>query len=164
MALSGSALLMIVGFVIGPAYFFYCETFTGRTIEKASGRSIQLDLDPSMNPVGIQATGRPERVNRGFTAVLYQERRQVWQKSFSISAEKPGESPMWSSTTVVLGTVDVPSAGAYELLVSGSGTVELEIRRNVRRAHMGVVWTGVAMFFLGLLISVMGRRAEELKS
>jgi cytochrome c biogenesis factor len=42
-------------------------------------------------------------------------------------------------------------------MVSGSSSIQVEIRRNVRDPNMVVVWAGVVMLALGLLIRFSSR-------
>jgi hypothetical protein len=152
---SGTVWLIIIGILIGPAYFFYCEMFSGRVVAKGSGALLQADLDPSMNPVSILAHGYSDRRVQTFQAVLRLGRSEVWRKGFSISAhDRDGTR---SSNTVGLGTLRISSPGAYELMVYGSSSIQVEIRRNVRDPNMAVVWAGVVMLVLGLLIRLSSR-------
>ena len=67
----------------------------------------------------------------------------------------PGPDQRWSE---LVATIDVPAAGAYtfvleevappELPLAGIG---LQVRRNVVRARMEVVWAGVALLVAGVV-------------
>jgi hypothetical protein len=153
--LNATAWLIIVGILVGPAYFFYCEMFSGRVVAKGSGALLAIDLEPAMNPVSIQAHGYSDRRMQSFHAVLRLGRTEIWKKAFSISAHDMKDAP--SSTTVGLGMAKVPSAGTYELMVTGGGSIQVEVRRNAREPNMLVVWSGVALLALGLLLGFYSR-------
>jgi hypothetical protein len=126
-------------------------------------KPVELALDPAMNTVGLvlvfEVVGdvrvEPVRGNV-YQALLLADGSPVLEKQVSIRrGANPGPDQRWSE---LVATIDVPAAGAYtfvleevappELPLAGIG---LQVRRNVVRARMEVVWAGVALLVAGVV-------------
>ena len=126
-------------------------------------KPVELELDPAMNTVGLalvfEVVGdvrvEPVRGN-AYQALLLAEGTPLVEKQVAISrGANPGPDQLWSE---LVATVDVPSAGTYTFVLAETKPPELpltgislQVRRNVVRARMEVVWSGVALLVAGVV-------------
>lgn len=188
-----SILLILIGLVLGPAYYAWASFFSGGKVaelrlgEKGtrftlpSGdvmrfsnanafQPVELALDPAMNTVGLvlvfEVVGdvRVEPV-RGdaYQALLLANGHPLLQKQVSISrGSHQGPDQRWSE---LVATIDVPHPGTYTFVLEEAKPPELplagitlQVRRNVVRARMEVVWSGVALLVAGILSVFLASR------
>jgi hypothetical protein len=126
-------------------------------------KPVELELDPAMNTVGLalvfEVVGdvrvEPVRAN-AYQALLLGQGAPLVEKQVAISrGANPGPDQLWSE---LVATVDVPSAGTYTFVLAETKPPELpltgislQVRRNVVRARMEVVWSGVALLVAGVV-------------
>lgn len=126
-------------------------------------KPVELELDPAMNTVGLalvfEVVGdvrvEPVRGN-AYQALLLAAGAPLVEKQVAISrGANPGPDQLWSE---LVATVDVPSAGTYTFVLAETKPPELpltgislQVRRNVVRARMEVVWSGVALLVAGVV-------------
>jgi hypothetical protein len=133
-------------------------------------RPVELALDPAMNTVGLvlvfEVVGdvhvEPVRGN-AYRTLLLADGDPLVEKQVTISrGANPGPDQRRSE---LVATVDVPRAGTYTFVLEETRPVELplrsiglEVRRNVVRARMDVVWAGVAMLTAGVVAFFVATR------
>jgi len=116
-----------------------------------------------MNTVGLalvfEVVGdvrvEPVRGN-AYAALLLAGASPLVEKQVSISrGPNPGPNQLWSE---LVATVDVPTAGTYTFVLEETAPPELpvagialQVRRNVVRARMELVWSGVALLVAGVV-------------
>jgi len=126
-------------------------------------KPVELALDPAMNTVGLalvfEVVGdvrvEPVRGN-AYAALLFAGASPLVEKQVSISrGPNPGPNQLWSE---LVATVDVPTAGTYTFVLEETkppelplADIRLQVRRNVVRARMEIVWSGVAMLVAGVI-------------
>ncbi len=126
-------------------------------------KPVELELDPAMNTVGLalvfEVVGdvrvEPVRGN-AYQALLLAAGAPLVEKQVAISrGANPGPDQLWSE---LVATIDVPSAGTYTFVLAETKPPELpltgislQVRRNVVRARMEVVWSGVALLVAGVV-------------
>jgi hypothetical protein len=104
----------------------------------------------------------PVRGN-AYQALLLADGTPVVEKRVAISrGTNPSPDQRWSE---LVATVDVPSARTYtfvleetdlpELPIAG---ISLQVRRNVVRARLELVWAGVALLVAGILTLFVATR------
>ena len=126
-------------------------------------KPVEIPLDPAMNTVGIalvfEVVGdvrvEPVRGN-AYQALLLADGNPLVQKRVTISrGTSQGPDQRWSE---LVATVDVPSARTYTFVLEETSAPELpltgislQVRRNVVRARMELVWAGVALLVAGIV-------------
>lgn len=124
---------------------------------------VELALEPQMNTVGLvlvfEVVGdvrvEPVRGN-AYRALLLADGAPMVQKQVSIRrGSNPGPDQRWSELAA---TFEVPHAGKYVFVLEETAPPELplagvtlEVRRNVVRPMMQLVWAGVALLVAGVL-------------
>lgn len=135
-------------------------------------KPVELALDPAMNPVGLvlgfEVVGdvhmEPVRRN-AYHALLLAGATPVVQKQVTIGrGTELGPNQRWSE---LVATLDVPAAGDYMFVLEEVAPPELplagitiEVRRNVLRPNMDVVWAGVALLVAGVVGFFLAGRGE----
>jgi hypothetical protein len=133
-------------------------------------KPVELQLDPAMNTVGLalvfEVVGdvrvEPVRGN-AYQALLLADGTPLVEKRVAISrGTNPGPDQRWSE---LVATIDVPSAGTYTFVLEETEPPELpltgislQVRRNVVRVRMEVVWAGVALLVAGIVAFFVGTR------
>jgi hypothetical protein len=136
-------------------------------------KPVELALDPAMNTVGLalvfEVVGdvrvEPVRGN-AYRALLLADGNPLVEKKVTLSrGTNPGPDQHWSE---LVATVDVPSAGTYTFVLAETAPAELplagitlQVRRNVVRARMEVVWTGVALLVAGIVAFFVATRRSR---
>ena len=124
---------------------------------------VELALDPKMNSVGLvllfEVVGdvrvEPVRGN-AYRALLLADGTPVVEKPVTIRrGTNQGPDQRWSELAAI---VDVPSAGKYAFVLEETAPPELplagitlEVRRNIVRPMMQLVWAGVALLVAGII-------------
>jgi hypothetical protein len=173
-----AALMLAGGLIAGPGYYLYCTQFSGKQVGKfelsrsaQAGKfsSVEVELDPSMNPVGMGWSGQvaPEimfghSIWNSYKATLYLGERRIMADDFSLSLGEKDRSVEWK--WVSLGSASVPATGRYRLGVEElakpqfrvSG-MQIEFRRNVLPPNIAIAISGSGVAIAGfLLIFVVG--------
>jgi hypothetical protein len=180
---NAASLLIVLGVLIGPAYYYFCEALSGRTAEThalterasrwelpdgtilrlRSGlayKPVPLDLDPEMNSYRLRLTfdiaqtgDVPIAARNNYQLSLLEGDTAVLQRS--IEVDGGGEA------TRVLDVFDVFYAGRYVLLLEEIGTPPLEARgvsvellNRVEKPRMWIAWSGVVLLGFGLALAV----------
>jgi hypothetical protein len=126
-------------------------------------KPVEVALDPAMNMVGLalifevvgDVRAEPVRGN-AYQALLLAAGTPLVAKQVTIRrGTEQGPDQRWLE---LVATVDVPAAGTYTFVLKETATPELplagislQVRRNVVRARMEVVWTGVALLVAGVI-------------
>ncbi|MET0217447.1 MAG: hypothetical protein ABW205_05885 [Burkholderiales bacterium] len=124
---------------------------------------VELALDPAMNPVGLvlvfEVVGdvrmEPVRGNE-YHALLLADALPVVEKQVTI--RRGTEQGPNQHRSELVATLDVPAAGKYDFVLEETASPELplagitlEVRRNVLRPDMDLVWAGVALLVAGVV-------------
>lgn len=172
-------LLTVLGLILGPGYYLYCEHLSGREApplelkERAdrwqladgsimrfrSGqayRPVPLDLDPERNLVRLRLSfampaAPPSRTDTEYQASLFDLDQPLMQRILRLPA-KPG-----GVHTIVLGTIVVRTPAEHLFVLEEIGNpvlpaaqVLLRVRESVEQPFMPLVWGGVAMLLSGI--------------
>lgn len=178
---NAASLLIVLGVLIGPAYYYFCEALSGRTAEThalterasrwelpdgtilrlRSGlayKPVPLDLDPEMNSYRLRLTfdiaqpgDAPDTARNTYQLSLLEGDTTVLQRS--IEVDGGGE------TTRTLDVFDVFYAGRYVLLLEEIGApplqargVTVELLNRVEKPRMWIAWSGVVLLGFGLAL------------
>ncbi|HWH47280.1 MAG TPA: hypothetical protein VN664_05715 [Burkholderiales bacterium] len=172
-------LLIVLGTILGPVYFAYCEYLSGETAEMHTltdradrwelpdgvilrfrgglgYRPVVLKLTPELNLYRFRFTFDAGHPGSKESANDYQVRLQqgdidIYQHSFRVAG----------SGTLALDPLAIPYGGSYVLLLEEASLpqlqvagVKLEIRTRVEKVRMWLVWGGLAMLALGAAIVI----------
>jgi hypothetical protein len=186
-----TALLIVLGFILGPAYFAYCEYLSGTNAEThvlterarrwtlddgtilrlRSGmgyKPLTIALDPELNRYRLRLTF--EMAPRE-SATIEKNKYQVsvlegdlglFERSFEIDGT--------GSVRVTLDPMEALYVGNFVLLLEEIGTpplpvskVTLQVRNRVEKPLMWMAWSGVVMFAFGLGIVIRDLISGKLK-
>ena len=126
-------------------------------------KPVELALDPAMNTVGLvlvfEVVGdvhvEPVRSN-AYRAHLLVEGSPLVEKQVTIG-RGTSQGPDQRRSELVA-TIDVPGAATYTFVLEETrppelplAGISLQVRRNVVRARMEVVWSGVALLVAGVV-------------
>jgi hypothetical protein len=175
-----AAWMLAIGLMLGPVYFILSNYILGEpgasfvltelgsrwTLPDgailhyprgAAYRPVEMQLDPEMNPIGLQlifeaaAGARQGEGADDYQATLLQADQPILQRPLQVSLE-PG-----ARKTIKAGTLEVYYPGAYIFVLEAPGTphvalsrVTLDIRRHAQTPIMALVWLGGAMTVAGL--------------
>jgi hypothetical protein len=184
-------LLIVLGFILGPAYFAYCEYLSGTNAEThvlterasrwtlddgtilrlRSGmgyKPLTIALDPELNRYRLRLTF--EMAPRE-SATIEKNKYQVsvlegdlglFERSFEIAGT--------GSVRVTLDPMEALYVGNFVLLLEEIGTpplpvskVTLQVRNRVEKPLMWMAWSGVVMFAFGLGIVIRDLISGKLK-
>ena len=172
-------LLIVLGTILGPVYFAYCEYLSGETAEMHTlteradrwelpdgailrfrgglgYRPVVLKLAPELNLYRLRFTldaARPESKGAGndYQVRLLQGDVDIYQRSFRVGG----------NGTMAMDPMAIPYGGTYVLLLEEAGLpqlqvagVKLEVRTRVEKVRMWLVWGGLAMLALGAAIVI----------
>ena len=172
-------LLIVLGTILGPVYFAYCEYLSGETAEMHTlsdradrwelpdgailrfrgglgYRPVVLKLKPELNLYRFRLTfdaGQPGSKESGndYQVRLQQGDIDIYQHSFRVAG----------SGTLALDPPAIPYGGSYVLLLEEASlpqlqvaNVKLEIRTRVEKVRMWLVWGGLALLALGAAIVI----------
>ena len=153
--LAFSIVLAIVGALLGPGYYLYCEYFSGRTVGVyRTGEQSTFRLEPQMNPITI-TFGVPHGAasSEYYWATLDSGGRRVAATSFHASSDA-------AVASASLVDIRVEHPGDYILRIGRSRSpqqalhgIEFKVRRNTRTADLRVAGIGVVLLVLGLVLS-----------
>ena len=157
-----SVLMVIVGVIAGPIYYFYCDSFSGKKVGTFyTGDQPGLDLDPQMNPVSIGVTLYPSGLmDQYYVASLHLDNRRIAATSTHVSSDA-------TASSFTLAQINVPRAGTYHFKIEPSRPglkllgVKYNVRRNTKVANLMIVLTGVVVFFLGCILNATEARYRE---
>lgn len=177
-------ILMLLGILLGPAYYAYCVLFSGQVAqtigfsERASRwttadgsilrftnglayKPVSLFLSPGMNAVVL-------RMHFDFDEYAIQEsagelKYQMYlsESDHTILERVASIAPARAGTqTVDFGPLEIPYAGDYEFVLSEVGEranapgLTMDVIEKARVPIMNVVWVGMGMMIVALIISV----------
>lgn len=176
-----AVLLIVIGLLLGPAYYAFCQYFSGQTAEThtlteranrwelpdgailrlKSGlayKPVLLELSPEQNRYRLRFTfdvtrGNPipSGVRNSYQVSLMEGDVTVLERSIEI-----GES---GAVSKMLDPIEISYPGNYVLLLEEIGTpplgvsgVTLELLNRVESPRMVVVWCGIVMLGFGLVL------------
>jgi len=174
-----AAWMLAIGLMLGPVYFVLTTYILGEPgasfvlrergsrwtlpdgaivhfARGAAYRPVEVQLEPEMNPIGLQLVFQAAAARQGngaddYQATLLQGDQAILQRPLQIALQ-PGETK-----TVNAGSLEVYYPGAYMFVLEAPSTprvplaqVTLDIRRNVQTPIMTIVWLGLAMTAAGL--------------
>lgn len=170
-----SLLLLVVGLILGPAYWVYAKFYTGKqtamlTLGKAEGpaekwRSAPFELKPEMAPAGLIL-----HVDASFAPSMDESRPPLDRYNVTLSREgvmakplmitlKAGNAangnPVFKEHLLFMQAVQ---GGSYQLEVTPASEpvmkiekMRLELRQNLSEPNSQVVTGGIIALVLGLL-------------
>ena len=177
-------LLLVLGVLLGPAYYAYCLLISGdttRTIamtERASRwtmadgsilrfsnglayKPVTLLLTPEMNSVMFrlefdfdQNAAAPPNGALKYEASLAESDQTVLERPIQLEAANSG------TQTVDIGPVEVPYAADYMFLLVEVGDiatpakVNLEVIEKMQSPVMSIVWAGMGLLIAALIVSL----------
>lgn len=171
-----SLLLLIVGLIVGPAYWIYAKFYTGSqaallTLEKADAtptaiwRSPEFSLTPDMAPAGLilNAGGsfspnmdesRPPKDR--YAAILFKDGEAAKPLNFTLGVKSISDSnPAFKEHLLFF---QVVQAGRYHMEVTPAAEpairldrMQLEIRQHLHEPDSKVVTLGMVVMVLGIL-------------
>ena len=175
-----AAWMLAIGLMLGPVYFVMTAYILGepgpsfvltergprwtlpdgailRFSRGAAYRPVEVQLQPEMNPIGLQlvfeAAAGPRQGEGAddYQATLLQADQAILQRPLQVSLQ-PGEKK-----SIKAGTLEVYYPGAYIFVLEGPAAphvpvsqVTLNIRQHVQTPIMALVWLGAAMIVVGV--------------
>lgn len=189
---NAAPLLIVIGLLVGPAYYYFCERLSGQAAEThalteranrwelADGailrvrsglafKPVALDLNPDLNQYRLRfvfdVTQRdviPAGIHNSYQVSLLQGDTTVLERSFEIT-----DSGKISRT---LDSFEVPYPGSYVLLLEETGTpalgvagVKFELLNRVEKPRMWLVWSGMVLLGFGLMLVLRDVLQKSLK-
>jgi hypothetical protein len=172
-------LLIALGLVLGPAYFYAIDKVSGdagpvRSLTERNARwtlpdgailrlksglawkPLELDLRPQDNGHRFRLTfdmlareSIPSGVHNSYIVSLMQGDTTVFERSFELAGS--------GAVTQTLDAFDVLYPGGYVLLVEEVGTpplgvaaVKVEVLTHVEKPRMWLAWSGLALMAIGI--------------
>jgi hypothetical protein len=184
-------LLIVLGLLLGPGYYLFCERLSGRdsasfelgaraerwTLDDGSilhfrsglaYRPVPLDLHPEHNHVRLSLTfvmpseGASTGINE-YQATLFDGDHPLLQRTLRVGA-RPGES-----TSVTAGTVAIHTPAEHLFVLEELGSprltpsrVTLTVRETVEQPVRMLVWSGIALLLAGIGIGAYALIAPRL--
>lgn len=176
-------LLIVLGLILGPAYYAYCEYLSGETAEIytlgeranrwelpdgailrfRSGmgyKPLPIELDPESNHYRFRFTFRMAASESAsvdavnhYQVSLLQGDLGVFERTFQVRGS--------GAVSVALDPMRIPYRDNYVLLIEEIGApplavagVTLEVRRKVEELQAWLAWSGVVLMVLGAAIAV----------
>ena len=174
-------LLIVLGTILGPVYFAYCEYLSGETAETHTlteradrwelpdgailrfrgglgYRPVALELTPELNLYrfrfafdAARIESSPKDAGNDYQVSLLQGDIGILERSFRVVG----------NGTVALDPMAIPYSGSYVLLLEEAGvpqlpvaSVKLEVRGKVEKVRMWLVWSGLVMLAFGGVIII----------
>lgn len=171
-------LLIVLGLLLGPGYYVYCERLSGQevgryelreraqrwtlpdgTIQRFSGHlafePIVLDLTPEHNDVSLRLTfhaaADAQTATNRYQATLFDSDHPVIQRDVEV-ALRAG-----ASRSVTLGAFPVHTPNEHVFVLEEVGTpgaavatVTVTVAQDVERLVASLAWTGVALLLAGM--------------
>jgi len=178
-------LLILLGLALGPAYFVYCQYFSGARVASfpvaergsawtlpggltlrfqthAAFKPVTVVLDPGMTPVGFVvnaqfAADTTARTSRSnrYHATVYLDGAPVMEKAFALS-HAGGRNPEHVSHSMALGTLAVARAGQYTLVIEERGRQEIALSGIGVEVRRNVRSPVMATVWAGVALIVLG--------
>ena len=175
-----AAWMLAIGLMLGPVYFVMTAYILGepgpsfvltergprwtlpdgailRFSRGAAYRPVEVELQPEMNPIGLQLVFEAAAGTRqgegadDYQATVLQADQAILQRPLQVSLQ-PGDNK-----SIKAGTLEVYYPGAYIFVLEGPAAphvpvsqVTLNIRQHVQTPIMALVWLGAAMIVVGL--------------
>ena len=177
-------LLMVLGIILGPAYYAYCVYFSGRTgqtfalserAERWVGpdgailrfrgglgyKPVPLTLAPEMNLVALRLRfDLPDSapgnapLELHYQATLFEREHTVLERAIRVTLATG------RSRSADIGPLEIPYAGDYLFVLEEVGRfsqapgVSLSIVERVESANMVVVWTGLSLLIVAFALQL----------
>lgn len=185
-------LLIAIGLVFGPGYYYFCEYLSGQTAEThaitergkrwelpdgailrlRSGlayKPVALELNPEMNRYRLRLTfdvmrrdDIPGGIHNSYQLSLLQGDLTILERSIEISGS--GE------VTRTLDPFDIFYPGSYVLLLEEVGTpplgvtgVKFELLNRAEKPRMWLAWSGLVMLGFGAIVLFRDMLRKSLK-
>lgn len=189
---NAAPLLIVLGLLIGPAYYYYCEHLSGQAAEThalteranrwelpdgailrvKSGlafKPVVLDLKPDLNNYRprftfdiMQRDAIPAGIHNSYQVSLLQGDTTVLERSFEITGS--------GKVSRTLDSFEVFYPGSYVLLLEESGTpplgvagVKFELLNRVEKPRMWLAWSGMVMLGFGAMLLLRDLLRSSLK-
>ncbi|MGD2140635.1 MAG: hypothetical protein PVH25_09580 [Burkholderiales bacterium] len=177
-------ILMLLGILLGPAYYAYCVLFSGhvtQTIEFSERASrwttadgsilrftnglaykpVSLFLSPGMNAVVLRMNfDFDEYATKGLAGKLKYQ-MYLSESDHTVLERVVSIAPASSGTqTVDFGPLEIPYAGDYEFVLSEVGKranapgLSMDVLEKARVPIMNVVWVGMGLMIVAMIISL----------
>lgn len=174
-------LLIVVGLLLGPAYYYFCEHLSGETAEThmlternsrwvlPDGAIIRLKSGLAYKPVALELTpdsnrhrlrftfemmpreSIPSGVHNNYQVSLLQGDLAVLDRSLEIAGS--------GAETAALPAFDILYPGSYVLLLEEVGTpplgvsgIKLEVVAKVEKPRMWVAFSGLVLMAAGIIV------------
>ena len=175
-------LLLVLGLLLGPAYYAYCIYLSGETAQSVpmtergdrwvlpdgsilryhnslGYKPVTLELSPEMNLVSLRLLVEfPEQATEKPTPIQYQATLQqpdhaALERTLRV-AGKPGTG------RADFGTVEILYAGQYVFLLEEIGSpantpgLTLEVREKIDSPNRYVIWIGMTLLLVALVLQI----------
>lgn len=175
-------LLLVLGLLLGPAYYAYCIYLSGETVQSVpmtergdrwvlpdggilryhnslGYKPVTLELNPEMNLVSLRLLVEfPEQATDKPKSIQYQATlQQPDHAALEHTLRVAGKS---GTERADFGTVEILYAGQYVFLLEEIGSpgntpgLTLEVREKIDRPNRYVIWTGMALLLAALALQV----------
>lgn len=177
-------LLLVLGVILGPAYYAYCLLISGHTARSISMteraarwttadgsilrftnglayKPVTLLLDPEMNSIVFrlefnfdQSGTEAPKGALKYEASLAEGGQTVLERPIQLQEAESG------TQTVDIGPIEVPYAADYMFLLVEVGNVatpakiNLEVVEKMQKPVMSIVWTGMGLLIGALIFSL----------
>jgi hypothetical protein len=185
-------LLIVLGAILGPVYFAYCEYLSGETAETHTlteradrwelpdgailrfrgglgYRPLALELTPELNLYRFRFTfdvvrseASPEDAGNDYQVSVLQDDLGIFERSFPAAGN--------GAVSIALDPMEILYRGSYVLLLEEVGTpqlqvtgVKLEVRTKVEKMRTWLVWSGLVMLAFGAAIIIRDVVMQSLK-
>ncbi len=173
-------LLLVLGLLLGPAYYGYCVYLSGETAQRIelrersdrwvlpdgsilrfhnslAYRPVELDLSPDMNLVSLRLELEfPRETPADAPALQYQA---TLQQSGSATLERTlTVDPEPGRRKADFGTVEINFPGRYLFLLEESGharatpAITLVLRHKIEQPNRYVVWIGLLLLLVAFVL------------
>lgn len=175
-------LLLVLGLLLGPAYYGYCVYLSGETVQtipmtergdrwllpdgsilrfhKSLGyKPVALELSPEMNLVSLRlafefpAQGADKAAPLQYQATLQQVDHATLERTLRVDGNS-------GTASADFGTVEIIFPGQYLFLLEEVGPrpavpkLTLEVRQKIDSPNKYVVWTGLVLLLVALVLQI----------
>ena len=175
-------LLLVLGLILGPAYYAYCVYLSGETVQTVpmtersdrwvlpdgsilrfhnslGYKPVTLDLKPEMNLLSLRlvadfpAQSADKPAPMQYQASLQQPDHAALERTLRVDG-KPGVD------RADFGTMEVHYAGQYLFLLEEVGSpavvpkLTLEVKQNIEKPNRYVIWIGMTLLLAALVLQI----------
>lgn len=176
-------MLVMLGLLLGPVYYIFCEYLSGQdgetlVLRERAGRwtlpdgtilhvshgiafrPATLQLTPEMQHVGFRLTfegaaASSEKSSNEYQLTVLQSDQPIFERTLQV------DLPAGGQRSVETGGLTVYYPGAYSVLLQEVGTpsvpaaqVTVTVRTKIETALVPLLWAGAAMLVVGIAISL----------